>query len=178
MLSKYCFSIVNEYGIKIGGVDKLVPNLKVHVVQCKNRLLCLLLGIKFVSQKIFSEKFVAIHEVKPVLTLNNTIYVRFSILDLSKYLFYEFHYKYIKSKFDAKLLLTDTEGLVYETKTEHVYTYLYQDKNFFDFIDYPLDSKFFHPVSKKVIGKMEDEFKGRIISAFIELKPKMYLLIM
>ena len=27
MLSKYCFNIANEYGIKIGGVNKLVPNL-------------------------------------------------------------------------------------------------------------------------------------------------------
>ena len=27
MLSKYCFNIANEYGMKIGGVNKLVPNL-------------------------------------------------------------------------------------------------------------------------------------------------------
>ena len=27
MLSKYCFNIPNEYGIKIGGVNKLVPSL-------------------------------------------------------------------------------------------------------------------------------------------------------
>ena len=27
VLSKYCFKIANEYGIKIGGVNKLVPNL-------------------------------------------------------------------------------------------------------------------------------------------------------
>ena len=74
-------------------------------------------------------------------------------------------------------MLTDADSLVYEIKTEHVYKDLYQDKNLFDFSDYPLDSKFFHPVSKNVIGKMEDEFKGKIISELIELKPKMYLLI-
>ena len=67
----------------------------------------------FVSQKIFSKNFVAIHEIKPVLILNKPIYVGFSILDLSKLLMYEFHYKYIKSKFDAKLLFADTDGLVY-----------------------------------------------------------------
>ena len=27
MLSKYCSNIANKYGIKIGGVNKLVPNL-------------------------------------------------------------------------------------------------------------------------------------------------------
>ena len=47
----------------------------------------------------------------------------------------------------------------------------------FDFGDYPLDSKFFDPVNKKVIGKMKDEFKGKIISKFVGLKSKKYSLI-
>ena len=38
----------------------------------------------FVSQKIFNKNFVAIHEIKPILTLDKPIYVGFSILDLSK----------------------------------------------------------------------------------------------
>ena len=47
----------------------------------------------------------------------------------------------------------------------------------FDFRDYPLNSEFFDPVNKKVTGKMIDNFKGKIISAFVGLKPKMYSLI-
>ena len=77
---------------------------------------------------------------------------------------YEFHYKYIKSKFDAKLLFTDTDSLVYEINIEDAYEDFYQDKNLFDFSDYPLNTKFFDPVNKKVIGKTKDGFKGRIIS--------------
>ena len=49
MLSKYCFSIANEYGIKIGGVNKLVPNLgnkSKYVVHCRNLQLHLLFGMK------------------------------------------------------------------------------------------------------------------------------------
>ena len=90
---------------------------------------------------------------------------------------YEFHYKYIKSKFDAKLLFTDTDSLVYEIKTEDVYEDLYQGKNLFDFSDYPLDLTLYDPVNKKAIGKMKDEFKGRKINEFIGLKSKMYSLI-
>ena len=97
----------------------------------------------FISQKIFSNPFVAIHKIKPVLTLNKPIYVRFSILDLSKLLMYEFNFKCIKSTFDAKLLFTDTDSSVCEIKTEDVYEDFYQDKNLIDFSDYPLDSKFF-----------------------------------
>ena len=67
----------------------------------------------FISQKIFSKSFVAIHKINPVLTLNKQGYVRFNILDLSKLLMYEFLDRYMKSKFNAKLLFTDTDGLVY-----------------------------------------------------------------
>ena len=104
----------------------------------------------FVSQKMF---FVVIHEIKSVLTLNKRIYVGFSILDLRKLLMYEFHYKYIKSKLDAKLLFTDTDSSVYEIKKEDVYENFYQDKNLFDFSDYPLDSRFFDPANKKLLTK-------------------------
>ena len=90
---------------------------------------------------------------------------------------YEFHYKYIKSKFDAKLLFTDTDSLVYEIKTEDGYEDFYQDINLFHFNDYPLHSKVFDPVNKKVIGKMKDEFKEKMISEFFGLKSKMYSLI-
>ena len=177
MLSKYCSSIADKYGIKIGGIDKLITNLgskNKYALHYKNLQLYLSLGMKLVSvhrilkfkqsdwlkkyidfnrdkmknaansfekyffklmnsvfgktienlrkiinvilvnnaknyvrriskpsfvlQKIFIKNLVAIHEIKPVLTINKLIYVGFSILDLSKLLMYEFHYKYIKRK--------------------------------------------------------------------------------
>ena len=51
---------------------------------------------------------------------------------------YEFHYKYIKNKFDAKLLFTETDSLVYEIKTEDVFEDFYVDEDLFDFSEYPL----------------------------------------
>ena len=68
----------------------------------------------FILQKIFSKNFVAIHQIKQVLILNKPIYVGFSILDLSKLLMYQFHYGYIQYRFNARLLFTDTNSLVYE----------------------------------------------------------------
>ena len=45
------------------------------------------------------------------------------------------------------------------------------------FSDCPRHSKFFDSINKKVIGKIKDEFKERVISEFIGLKLKMYSLI-
>ena len=129
-----------------------------------------------VSQKIFSNNFTAIFK-KPVLRLDKPIYIGFSILDLTKLLMYEFHYGYIKRKYTAKLLFTDTDSLVYEIETKDVYEDFCEDKNLFDFSYCPQDSTFFDLVNKKVISKMKDEFKGKIIGEFAGLKSKMYSLV-
>ena len=65
-----------------------------------------------------------------------------------------------------------TQFLVYEIKTNDFYEDFYKDKDLFDFSDYAQDSKFFDLDNKKVIGKMKDEFKGKIISEFVGLKVK------
>ena len=41
-----------------------------------------------ITHKIFDENYAAIHEIKPVLTLNKSIYVGFTVLELSKWLMY------------------------------------------------------------------------------------------
>ena len=49
MLSKNCFDIANKYGIKIGGVNKLVANLgkeSKYSVHYRNLQLYLSLGMK------------------------------------------------------------------------------------------------------------------------------------
>ena len=45
----------------------------------------------YISRKIFDKDYAAIHETKPVLTLNKPIYVGFNVLELSKWLMYDFH---------------------------------------------------------------------------------------
>ena len=112
------------------------------------------------------------------MTLNKPIYVGFSVLELSKLLMYEFHYKYIKDKFDVKLLFTNTDSLAYEIKTEDLYEDFYFDKDLFDFSDYPvksteLHSKFYDLTNTKNIGKTKDESKGKKVSKFVGLMSKM-----
>ena len=82
----------------------MIKNVKCIILSKLNNFKCISKP-SFISQKIFSKNFLAIHQIKPVLTVNKPIYVPFSFMDLSKYLVYEFHYKYIKSKFDVNCCL-------------------------------------------------------------------------
>ena len=61
-----------------------------------------------------------------------------SILDLSKMLMYDFHYNYIKKKYNnrARLLFTDTDSLTYEIEAEDIYKDFWNDKDMFDNSDY------------------------------------------
>ena len=67
-------------------MENLRKRINVKLVNNSKEYLRSISKPSFVSQKIFSKNFVAIHEIKPVLTLNKPIYVGFSILDLSKLL--------------------------------------------------------------------------------------------
>ena len=50
----------------------------------------------YITHKIFSKDYAAIHEIKPVLILNKPIYVGFTVLDLSKWKIHDFHYNLFK----------------------------------------------------------------------------------
>ena len=128
----------------------------------------------YITHKIFGKDYAAIHEIKPVLILNKPIYVGFTVLELSKWLMYDFHYNFIKKNFNAKLLFTDTDSLAYEIKSENVYEEFFKWKDLFDFSNYSKESKFFDDANKKVIGKMKVEFGGVIATEFVGLKSKMY----
>ena len=128
---------------------------------------------------IFSEDLVAIHMKKTKLDFDKPVYLGMCILDLSKTLMYDFHYNYIKKKYGdkAKLLLTDTDSLMYEIQTEDFYKDINKDvKDRFDTSDYPFD----HPsgipsgINKKVLGMFKDEANGNIIDEFVGLRAKLY----
>ena len=155
-------------------MENLRKRINVRLVNNKKDFLKYTSRPTFVTHKIFGKNYAAIHEIKPVLILNKPIYVAFTVLELSKWLMYDFHYNFIKKNFNAELLFTDTDSLTYEIKSENVYEEFFKWKDLFDFSNYSKDSKFFDDANKKVIGKMKDEFGGVIATEFVGLKSKMY----
>ena len=127
-----------------------------------------------ITHKIFDKNYAAIHEIQPFLTLNKPVYVGFTVLELSKWLMYDFHFNFIKKHFDAELLFTDRDHLTYEVKSEDFYEEVFKHKHLFHFSNYPEDSKFFDETNKKVICKMKDAFEGKIVDEFVGLKSKMH----
>ena len=106
----------------------------------------------FVTHKIFDKDYAAIHEIKPVLILNKPIYVGFTVLELSKWLMYDFHYNFIKKNFNAELLFTDTDSLAYEIKSKNVYKEFFKWKNLFYFSNYSKYSNFLMMLIRKLLA--------------------------
>lgn len=133
---------------------------------------------QFHSLSIFSENLVAIQLKRVKLFYNKPIYLGFCILDLSKTLMYDFHYKYMLNKFsnNIKLMYTDTDSFIYHIFSPDFYSDIKNDiDKYFDTSDYEIKNKFgFRQVNKKKIGYFKDENNGQIFKEFVGLRAKMY----
>ena len=111
--------------------------------------------------------------------MNKPVYLGQVILDLSKIVMYEFHYDYMKPKYNGnlKLCYMDTDSLVYHIKTEDFYEDIAKDVNArFDESGYSKEDarSLSIGLNKKVIGLMKDELGGKIMIEFVALRPKLY----
>ena len=73
----------------------------------------------FVNWKVFESNLAAIYEKKISLTLSKPIYVGFTVLELSKWEMYNFHYNFMIRKFNTRLLFSDTDSLFCEMEKTH-----------------------------------------------------------
>ena len=129
----------------------------------------------FKSAKIFRHDLVGLHMLRPVIELNRPIQVGFVVLDLSKWLMYNFHYNIWMKKFpNSKLLFTDTDSLAYQITNHDVYQGMADIAENFDFSEYPKDHFLYDDKHMKVVGKFKDECLGQLMCKFIGLRPKLY----
>ena len=77
-------------------IENLWKRINVRLVNKAEDFLKYTSSPTYITHKIFGEDYAAINDIKPVLILNKPIYVGFTILDLSKWKMYDFHYKFIK----------------------------------------------------------------------------------
>ena len=160
-------------------MENIRNRVDVKLVNTEEKLRKLVAKPNYETQKRFNENLVSVHMKKTSLTMNKPVYLGMCILELSKTLMFDFHYKYIKQKYgdNAKLLFTDTDSFLYEIKTDDFYKDISGDvRDRFDTSDYPEN----HPsgiptgINKKVLGMFKDEVAGKIITEFVGLRAKLY----
>ena len=164
-------------------MENIENHLDVRLVTKEEEAMKLSKKPNFESRTIFDENLIAIHMKRTKLVYNKPIYLGMCILGFSKTLMYDFHYNYIKKKYDhrAKLLMTDTDSLIYEIKTDDFYKDISKDvESKFDTSEFGKnhpainDFGFKVGVNKKVIGMFKDETGGKQIEEFVGLRSKLY----
>ena len=98
----------------------------IKLVTTEKRGNYLVSGTNYHAAKFVTEHLLAIEIKKTEILMNKHVYLRLSILELSKILMYEFLYGYVKPKYDkkAKLCHMDTDialSFIVYIKTDYTY---------------------------------------------------------
>ena len=139
--------------------SKLVSEPNYHMINCISEILSI---IEMGRTKV---------------KMNKSIYLGLSILEISKLLMYEFCYDYMKPKYgeSVKLCYMDTDSFIMNTKTKYFYKDVINDvEKRFGTSNYECDRPLPTGNNKNVIGLMEDQLGGRVITEFVALRPKTY----
>ena len=85
---------------------KTMENVRKHrdikLATTKRRRNYLVLEPNYHTTKFFTEHLLAIKMKQPEILMNKPVYLRLSILELSKIVMYVFWYDYVKPKYDKK----------------------------------------------------------------------------
>lgn len=151
---------------------------------------------------IEKDKLIIMEMAKSKVVMNRPIIIGQAVLDVSKWLMFDFHYNYVRKQFDdrAKLLYTDTDSMVYyilaktwDSTVNQELVDMQVDYNCFDLSEMKNAS---HPLltseycaespkagtfvyykkdgNKAVLGKFKDEMAGMTIAEFAATRSKMY----
>ena len=162
---------------------KTMENIRNHkdmkLVTSDKKYLKYVMKPNFKDGHPFSKHLFAVEMGKREITMNKPVYLGQAILDLSKTLMYEFHYDYMRPKYDSKVNLCymETDSFVYEIVTEDFYRDIAKDvEKRFNTSGYSKDENRSLPIreNKKKIGLMKDELDGKIMTEFVALRGDMY----
>ena len=161
---------------------KTMENIRNHknikLVTTKAKFTKLVMKPNFKSSILFGENLMGFEMGKLKVVMNKPVYLGQVILNLSELVMYEFHYDYMRRKYNSenlKLCYMDTDSLVYHIKTDDFYTDITPEvPTRFDTSAHRSDRPLPVGLSKKIIGLMKDEMGGDVIEEFIALRPKLY----
>lgn len=153
------------------------------------------------DNRVYSDNLWVSKLFNPVKKMNKPFFIGFAILDLSKYIIYDFYYNKLKKVFNNVTLLgQDTDSLIVKITDNNTITKMLDMYKSFDFseldpssffykklVDYyntKVNKKQFNTLesfvnfNKKVAGPIfKDEHNGYRITEFVGLRPKLYCIL-
>ena len=76
-------------------MENLRKRISVTIVKNEKYFLKHVSKPTFIFRKVFDKNYAVIYEIKPISTLKKPTFVAFIVLELSKWLMYDFHYNFI-----------------------------------------------------------------------------------
>ena len=161
---------------------KTIENIRKHrnikLVTNREAYLKAVMKPNFKSGVRFRPNLMGCEMGKTKVVMNKPVYLGQAILDLSKIVMYEFHYDYMKRKYNndkLTLCYMDMDSLIYSIEMDDFYKDIADDvANRFDMSGYNPDRPLPVSLNKKVIRLMKDQLGGGIMTEFVTLRPKMY----
>lgn len=117
---------------------------------------------------------------KSVVYYNKPFYIGFSILDISKYIMYDYYYNVLRKYFieyaKVQLLYSDTDSFILKIKSSDILQDLENLSPTFDFSNLPPKHKLFDPTKKSKLFHFKEEFGMLPILRYVSLGSKVYAL--
>ena len=102
-------------------IENLLKRFHVKICRSKEELLQAVSKKTYKRQIIVNEELVIVTQEKPIVLINKPYYIGFSILDISKYIMYDYFYNILGPYFgnykDVQLLYSDTDSLILKIKS-------------------------------------------------------------
>jgi hypothetical protein len=182
-LEKGYFKLMNNavYGKTI---ENVLKRQDINFCCERNKALKYIKKINFKRETIFTKNLVALHMNKQQIKYNKPIYAGFCVLEMSKWIMYDFVYNYLKPKWGNRIeiIQTDTDGLMLMIKTKDFHEDIKNESEtcvsdidkWFDTSNFPENNKFgIKPTNKMKLDCFKIETRQNIIPEFIGLRAKM-----
>jgi len=107
-------------------MEQVRHRVNIRLIADPDKLLKAVAEVSFRHSEIINSDLVMVRGARTKIKLNKPIAVGFAILELSKYIMYDFYYGHLKAKYGDRcsLLFTDTDSLCCEIQTDDLYEYM------------------------------------------------------
>ena len=115
-------------------MENVRQRVNLRLIADSDKLLKTTGKVSFRHSQIINSDLVLVRAARQKVTLNKSIAVGFSILELRKLLMYTFYYDHLKAKYGNRctLLFTDTDSLCCQIQTPNLYEDMEVDLNEYD----------------------------------------------